>query len=126
MPRYRLKPGFQHYSGGALLAEGSIVEMSPEGAAALSDRFELVSGGAPPPPEPETVFRTMPAAPAAPPVTSPAGEPLGDLHWAKAAAQVSSLDSVAALDAAEAEEKGGKARKGVLDAIEERRAELEG
>lgn len=110
--KYRLLPEKKYYLGGKRLDAGSEVELSEAQFAGLSDRFEQVA-------EPETkTFRTLPAA------SKSLG--LADVNMPEAVAIVSTLDSSEALDAAGEEEKSGKDRKGVHDAIEARRAELEG
>lgn len=66
--------------------------------------------------------------PASAPKPSPKATSLGlaDLHWAQAAKVVSELETVEAVEAAREEERAGKARNGVQDAVDARLAELEG
>lgn len=111
--KYRLLEGKKYYLGGKLLDAGSEVELTDAQFAGLSDRFEPVAGA-------------TASAPAAPAADTAGVLGLDDLSWDKAAAKVSKLDTADALDGAETEEKAGKDRKGVHEAIEARRAELEG
>lgn len=55
-------------------------------------------------------------------------EPLGlaEMHWSKAAALIGELETVESVRAAKDEEAASKARKGVLQAADDRLSELEG
>lgn len=88
---------------------GDEIDLSPEEVESFGKRVEPVGGVAKAPPKPT------------PEPTQPLG--LADLNWSDAAEAVSKLDAEA-LDAAEAEERAGKDRKRVHEAIEARRAEL--
>lgn len=95
---------------------GDEIDLSPEEVESFGKRVEPVG---------EATFRTLPAK--ASDTQEPAGSlGLADVNMPGAVALVEALDTVEALDAAEAEERAGKDRKGVYDAIEARRAELEG
>lgn len=109
MAKYRLKEGKKHYADGKRLDAGSVVELTDDQAAALADRFELVAGA--------------PATKSASKTTTTGGG-LADMLMPDAIAKIEKLETVEALDAAEAEERAGKDRKGVHDAIADRRAEL--
>lgn len=126
--RYRLLTG-QHgrWEDGqnVVYRKGAEIDLSPEEVESLGPRrVEKIAGAAKV--EPPQVAAEV--APAPETETTVAAGPLGldALHWAKAAAAVSGLATAEWLDAAEAEEKAGKDRKGVLEAIAARRAELEG
>ena len=88
------------------------IDLTKEEAEYLGARVEKVSGAA--------------EAPAPTPAKAAAAGSLGlaDVNMPDAVDKVAKLDTAEALDAAEAEEKAGKDRKGVHEAIDDRRAEL--
>lgn len=99
-------------------AAGDEIDLSNEEVESFGKRVEPVGGSPVATPAPDKTLRTLPAA----------DKPLGlvDLGWAEAAEIVTTLETVEAVEAARKEEQAGKARKGVLDAVEARLAELEG
>lgn len=120
--KYRLLPGKKHYVSGKRLAAGDEIELSKPQAEALADRFEPVAEGGAAKVEPPQVDAEVAPEPETTETAGPLG--LDALHWAKAAAAVSGLRTDEELDRAAAEERSGKDRKGVFDAIAARRAEL--
>lgn len=88
------------------------VDLSPAEVKALGKRVERIHATAP-------AHAEMPAAPKVKALG------LDDMHWSQAAEAVRELKTVEAVQAAAAEERAGKDRKGVLDAAEARLAELE-
>jgi hypothetical protein len=100
----------------ATYAKGDLIELTPEEAEGLGERVKLVGGTSPPAPE-TRVVRAL---------ERPTSRALGltELHWSKAAAVIGKLETAAEVDAAVAEEKAGKGRRGVLDAAEARLREI--
>lgn len=92
--------------------KGDVLDLTKEEANYLAARVEKLA--------------EITETPAPTPAKAPAAGSLGlaDVNMPDAVDKVSKLDTAEALDAAEAEEKSGKDRKGVHEAIDERRAEL--
>jgi hypothetical protein len=123
MALYRLKEGFKHteLKDGVRtpLKAGDTVELDAERAEALSDRFEPVD-----PTQPSGVGAKPPGVPGdRPPEWLDGTVPEATDRIAK----LKTVEEVDAAIAAESNERaGGKNRKGVLSALDARRAELEG
>lgn len=94
---------------------GQEIELNEAEAANLAGRVELI-GPAPkvkasrPEPEPEAEIGDF---------------DVSDMHWSKAAKLIGRLEEPGAVRKVRAAEEAGKARKGVLQAADERLAELE-
>jgi hypothetical protein len=95
---------------------GDEIDLSADEVKSFGKRVEPVAGA---------TFRTMPTKADPTDAPKPAGSlGLADVNMPDAVDKVAKLGTVEALDAAAAEELAGKDRKGVHEAIEERRAEL--
>jgi len=112
---YRLKPGNEHYEGGKVLKAGDELEMDDDRAAGLLDRFELV-------------WQKRPVDTSQQPQQSQLPQTFGFLEGtvADAVAEIANLTTVAQVDAVAKAEEDGKNRKGVLDSLDAKRAELKG
>jgi hypothetical protein len=100
-------------------AKNDLIELTPEEAENLGERVKLIGEPAAAAPAEATEVPPETVEPAAPATLG-----LAELHWSKAAASIGKLGTAAEVEAAIAEEKAGKGRRGVLDAAEARLREI--